>query len=269
MCVYEQCMSMCTCTRIDAASPWWQGAAPTWTLEVLKLRWHPQIRWISWFPWQNWNKLGKVYRYRIDTGIPPCSPRTPDPSGSFAAASCCAFSCLLKMGREEKSDFFFGQTGHATILLRFLQNFSVIFPSKIANPIVILADDPKDTSLICTWNASSSQLLGAVASPPGSSEWSFDFGVVMIIQWTNIQNSLWLHGCFRAFMGVFSLFTHAESCWSILDISGYLLKVCPRPAQIRLTLPGCFKMFQVYRYHENIGMVRPCQKKRGQPYTLW
>jgi hypothetical protein len=87
-----------------------------------------------------------------------------------------ALSLAFSRWAEKKSDFFFGQTGHATILLRFLQYFSVIFPSRIANPIVILADDPKDTSLICTWNASSSQLLGAVASPPGSSEWSFDFG---------------------------------------------------------------------------------------------
>ena len=175
MCVYEQCMSMCTCTRIDAPSPWWQGAAPTWTLEVLKLQWHPQIRWIFMIFLTKLEQIGKG----TDTGLIPVYPHAAHALLILLVLLPqlpVALSLAFSRWAEKKSDFFFGQTGHATILLRFLQYFSVIFPSRIANPIVILADDPKDTSLICTWNASSSQLLGAVASPPGSSEWSFDFG---------------------------------------------------------------------------------------------
>lgn len=80
MCVYEQCMSMCTCTRIDAPSPWWQGAAPTWTLEILKLQWHPQIRWIFMISLTKLEEIGKGipipdwYRY---------TPMQPQHSWSF------------------------------------------------------------------------------------------------------------------------------------------------------------------------------------------
>ena len=56
----------------------------------------------------NWEKIRyhviPMYHY-----VPTC---TPDPSDSLAVASCCAFSCLSRIGREEKKrDSFFGQAG--------------------------------------------------------------------------------------------------------------------------------------------------------------
>ena len=241
MCVYEQCMSMCTCTRIDAPSPWWQGAAPTWTLEVLKLQWHPQIRWIFMIFLTKLEQIGKG----TDTGLIPVYPHAAHALLILLVLLPqlpVALSLAFSRWAEKKSDFFFGQTGHATILLRFLQYFSVIFHQESLIPLSFW---PMIRKIQVSSALGMPLLLSCLVLLPAhlvqANGRLILVGVVMIIQWTNIQNSWWLHGCFRAFMGVFSLFTHAESCWSILDISGYLKKVCPRPGQIRLTLPGCFK----------------------------